>query len=280
MDSPKLESIGLIAGEGVFPILVARGARAAGKRVICVALAGSATDALRDEVDEFKWVGVLRLGQWIRKLRRGDCSQAIMVGRVTKTRMYSRFRYFQYIPDVTTLRLWFTVLRRDKRPGAVLRAIAEKLGSEGIELIDSTTYTKDELATAGTMTRRAPSSQQLADIEFGWSLCQQISRMDIGQAVAVLDKDIIAVEAIEGTNAMIDRAGSLCKTGGWTLLKVANERQDMRMDVPTIGMRTIEHLSRAKAGCIVLQVGKTVLLEKQKVLDAADRAGIAVVGIE
>jgi DUF1009 family protein len=270
----------LIAGEGVFPLLVARGARSAGRRVICAALSGIAWPQLRDECDAFRWVGVLRLGQWARVLRSAGCSEAIMVGRVTKSRMYGRWRYFEYIPDLTTLRLWFSDLRHDKRPSVVLNTIARQLAAEGITLIDSTRYTPDQLATPGVMTRRQPTDSQWQDIHFGWELCRTISQLDIGQSIAVLDKDVIAVEALEGTNAMIDRAGQLCKSGGWTLIKVANRQQDMRMDVPTIGVTTIEKLAQARAGCIVLEVGKTIVLEKQKVLELADRHKIAVVGYE
>jgi DUF1009 family protein len=273
-----MKPLGLIAGEGIFPLLVARGAKAAGRRVVCVALSGSAWPELQDECDSFHWVGIARLGQWIRRLRSADVSEAIMVGRVTKTRMYRRFAFAQYIPDIRTARLFIKRIRHDKRPAAMLNAIADELASEGITLIDSTTYTTDQLTTQGVLTARKPSDKQLEDIEFGWDLCQKLSRMDIGQALAVLDKDVIAVEAIEGTNAMIERAGALCKTGGWTLIKVANSQQDMRMDVPTIGVTTIEKLAAARAGCVVLEVGKTVLLERQKVLELADRHKIAIVG--
>ena len=272
--------LGLIAGEGIFPLLVARGARQAGRHIVCAALSGIAWPELRDECDAFRWVGVLRLGQWARVLRGAGCREAIMVGRVTKSRMYGRWRYFQYIPDFTTLRLWFTDLRHDKRASVVLNTIARQLAAEGITLIDSTRYTPDQLATPGVMTRRQPTDSQWQDIHFGWELCRTISKLDIGQSIAVLDKDVIAVEALEGTNAMIDRAGQLCKSGGWTLIKVANREQDMRMDVPTIGVTTIEKLAQARAGCIVLEVGKTIVLEKQKVLELADRHKIAVIGYE
>jgi DUF1009 family protein len=274
------EPLGLIAGEGVFPLLVARGARAAGRTVVCAALSGSAWPELREECDFFKWVGVVRLGQWVRVLRAHDVHEAIMVGRVTKTRMYSRWRYLRYIPDFKTARLYLTRVRKDKRPGAILRTIADALGDEGITLIDSTIYTTDQLTTTGVLTRRQPTDRQMADAQFGWDLCRKISQLDIGQSIAVLDKDVIAVEAIEGTNAMIERAGALCKTGGWTLIKVANSQQDMRMDVPTIGVTTIDKLADAGAGCVVLEVGRTVLLEKQKVLELADRHKIAIVGFE
>jgi DUF1009 family protein len=184
----------------------------------------------------------------------------------------------QYIPDLVTARLWLTRLRRDRRPHTILGVIAETLAREGITLIDSTKYTPDQLATQGVMTKRQPTEKQLEDARFGWDLCQKLSRLDIGQAIAVLDKDVIAVEALEGTNAMIDRAGSLCKSGSWTLIKVANARQDMRVDVPTIGVTTIEKLATAGAGCVVLEAGKTVLLERQKVLELAERFKIAIVG--
>jgi DUF1009 family protein len=272
--------LGLIAGEGVFPMLVARGARAAGRKVVCAALAGNARPELEGEVDEFKWVGVLRLGQWIRMLRAAGCEQAIMVGRVRKAQMYTRWRYFQYIPDLRTIRIWFTRLRRDKRDHAVLLAVADELAKEGITLIDSTVYCADQLSTAGVMTKTQPTPGQWADIRFGYDLCKTVSRLDIGQAIAVMDKDVIAVEAVEGTNVMIERAGKYCRVGGWTLIKVANTQQDMRMDVPSIGVTTIEKLAEARAGCLVLEPGKTILLEKEKVLEMADRHNIAVVGYE
>ncbi|WP_428937432.1 LpxI family protein [Fontivita pretiosa] len=274
------EPLGLIAGEGIFPLLVARGARAAGRRVVCAALAGCALPELRNECARFQPVGVVRLSQWIRLFKREGCREAIMVGRVAKARMYSRWRYLQYIPDGRTMRLWFTTLRHDKSAAAILRAIADELAREGIMLIDSTKYCAEHLATPGVMTRRQPTERQWQDIRFGWEICRQISRMDIGQAIAVLDRDVIAVEALEGTNAMIERAGQLCKSGEWTLIKVANTHEDMRMDVPSIGTTTIEKLRAARAGCVVLEAGKTIILEKQKVLELADRYKIAVVGYE
>jgi DUF1009 family protein len=270
--------LGLIAGEGVFPLLVARGARAAGRKVVCAALAGNAWPDLEREVDAFKWVGVLRLNQWVRTLKAAGCTEAIMTGRVRKSQMYSRWRYFQYIPDLRTLTLWFTRLRRDKRDHAVLLAVADELAKDGITLIDSTAYCVDQLATVGVMTRRQPTEKQWADIRFGYDLCKTVSKLDIGQSLAVLDKDVIAVEAVEGTDAMIARAGEYCRVGGWTLVKVSNTQQDMRMDVPSIGTTTIEKLAAAQAGCLVLEPGKTILLEKQKVLELADRYKISVVG--
>jgi DUF1009 family protein len=272
--------LGLIAGEGIFPILVARGARAAGRKVVCAALSGHAWPELDLECDEIRWVGILRVGQWIRLLRRSGCNQAIMVGRVEKSQLYDRWRYLRYIPDLRTIRLFWQTIRRDKRPDAILQALVGELASAGITLIDSTQFCSEHVVTAGPMTRRQPTDAQWADIRFGYEICRTVSRLDIGQSIAVLDRDVIAVEALEGTNAMIERAGKLCKVGGWTLIKVANKTQDMRVDVPTVGTVTIEKLAAARAGCLVLEPGKTVILEKPKVLELADRYKIAIVGYE
>jgi UDP-2,3-diacylglucosamine hydrolase len=272
--------IGLIAGEGIFPVLVARGARAAGRKVVCVGLAGSASPELKAECNEFHWVGVSRLGRWIRHLRAAGCTEAIMVGRVQKTHMYTPWVLLRYIPDLRTARVWLFRLRHDKSPNAVLHAVIDELAMSGITLIDSTSYTADQLATVGVMTRREPTEAQWKDIRAGWVICKQISKMDIGQSIAVLASDVIAVEALEGTNAMIERAGNLCKCGGWTLIKVSNKNQDMRADVPTVGTTTIEKLAAGGAACLVLEAGKTIMLEKQKVLELADRYKIVIVGYE
>lgn len=274
--------LGLIAGEGVFPLLVARGARAAGRKVICCALAGCAWPELSGECDITRTVGIARPGQWIRVLRNAGCRQAILVGRVPKSRMYDRWRYLRYHqwPDLRALRLWLTTLRRDKRPRAVLNALAAELQSEGITLIDSTAYCTDHLAAPGVMTRRQPTPAQWDDIRHGWEIGQALSRMDIGQSIAVLNRDVIAVEALEGTNAMIERAGALCKVGGWTLIKVSNAERDMRLDVPTVGTTTIEKLHAARAACLVLEPGRTIMLEKPKVIDLAERLKISIIGFD
>ena len=275
-----MQPLGLIAGEGAFPVLVARGARAAGRPVVCAALAGHAWPDLRDECDRFAWVGVLRLGRWIQVLRDAGCTEAIMVGRVAKSQMYRRWRFVRYIPDLRCMRLMWRVWRDDKRPQAILQAVIRELDSAGITLIDSTKYCGEHIATPGVMTRRQPTEAQWTDVHYGYEVCQSISRWDIGQSIAVLGRDVLAVEALEGTNAMIERAASLCRVGGWTMIKVSNAKQDMRVDVPAIGTTTIEKLAAARAGCLVLEPGKTILLEKPKVLELADRYKIAVVGYQ
>jgi UDP-2,3-diacylglucosamine hydrolase len=282
-DTTSAPPIGLIAGEGIFPILVARGARAMGRKVVCASLGGFAADEVKQHVDVHEKVGLMRLGQWIRVLKRGGCTQAIMVGRVPKKAMYAGGRigrWLQFVPDLRTISLYVRRIRHDKRDSALLAAVADELQSAGITLIDSTTFSKDQLASEGQMTKRSPTARQQADAQFGWTLCQTISRLDIGQSLAVVDKDVIAVEAMEGTDAMIRRAGELCKTSGWTLIKVSNALHDMRVDVPSVGVQTIENLSKAGCGCVVVEVGRVIMLDKEAVLKRADELGIAVIGVE
>lgn len=275
---PTDTPLGLIAGEGEFPKLVARGARAAGRPVAIVALRGFADPALRDLADTFCWRGVVQLGRWIRAFRRAGCREVIMAGRVRKAEMFAGPRwlqYLQYLPDLTSIRVWYRHAR-DKRNDTLLGAVAGELARRGLTLIDSTAYCPDALAQAGTLTPFEPAAAVLSDVAFAWPLAKEIARLDIGQSVAVKEREIIAVEAIEGTDRLIERAGQLCRQGGWTLVKVAKPNQDMRFDVPTIGPQTIENLHRHRAAAVVVEAGKTLVLERPKLLDLARQHRIAV----
>lgn len=275
--SPVQSSIGIIAGAGRFPFLVARGARRAGCRVDVIAIRGLADPALRQVADRFRWSGIVRLGQWIRTLRRWNDRRAILAGSVTKSEMYGRFRLLRYWPDWTSIRLWFFTVP-DKRNDTVLRAVADELANNGITLENSVQYCAEEMAPEGVLTSQQPSAAQLKDLEFGWRLAREIGRLDIGQSVAVKETEVIAVEAIEGTDRMIERAGQLCKSGGWTLVKVAKPNQDLRFDVPTVGPGTIDNLKRNGAAMLVVEAGQTLIVDRQQTIQAAEKAGIVVVG--
>lgn len=271
--------LGLIAGQGRLPFLVADGARAAGVRVVCVGFRDQADPTLRDHVDRFHWVGVARPGSWIRNLRREGATEAIMVGRVAKKRIYTPWRIATYLPDWRAFRIWYGRLRgRDKRNDTLLCALADELAAGGIILQDSTTYCPEHMAQAGVLTKTQPSRQVLEDIEFGWSIVKRMGDLDIGQAIIVKEREVIAVEAIEGTDRMILRAGELCKAGGWTLIKVAKPRQDMRFDVPTMGRETIEYVKKCRGACIAVEAGKTLILDLPETIALANRLGIAVLG--
>lgn len=269
--------IGLIAGAGRFPFLVAQGARQAGHEVVIVGLRGLADPSLRELADRFYWSGVVRLGRWIRIFRRERVARAIMAGSVRKREMYGRFRLLRYLPDWTTIRLWFFVAA-DKRNDTLLRAAAAEMQRKGVTLSNSVEFCADHLARPGVMTRLQPSAAQRRDAEFGWRIAKEIGRLDIGQAVAVKEQEVIAVEAIEGTDDMIRRAGALCRSGGWTLVKVAKPDQDMRFDVPTVGVNTIENLHANGARMLVIEAGKTLMVDREKVIAAAERLGIVVMG--
>lgn len=270
--------VGLIAGQGRLPVLVAQGIRASGRSVACVGLAGQFDQELPGLCDRFASAGVARLGRWVRLLERWGVREAVMIGRVRKASMYEPLRLLRQLPDWRTIRLWYGVLRHDRRSAALLTAVADELAHEGVTLVDSTQYIQQCLASEGVLTRRRPTAEQAADADFGWPLLLGMTRLGVGQAVAVKEREVVAVEAIEGTDAMIQRAGGLCRVGGWSLLKAAGADQDMRFDVPTVGLGTIENLHKQRAGCLVVQAGKVLLADKQEMLDLADRCGIAVVG--
>ncbi|HLD34478.1 MAG TPA: UDP-2,3-diacylglucosamine diphosphatase LpxI, partial [Patescibacteria group bacterium] len=212
------KKIGLIAGNGRLPFLVAQGAKAAGLQVICAGLADNAEPALQNVVDKFYNVPLARPGCWMRKLRKNGVTDTIMVGAVTKSRIYTPWRIVKYLPDWRAFRIWYWRLRKkDKRNDTLLNALCDELATGGIILQDSTKYCQQHLATEGILTRCQPPSSVQADIEFGWPIVKKLGELDIGQAVAVREREIIAVEAIEGTAKMIERVGQLVKKGGWTL---------------------------------------------------------------
>ncbi|MHC4573009.1 MAG: LpxI family protein [Planctomycetota bacterium] len=273
--------LGLIAGEGRLPFLVASGAKRSGLRVICVGLAGDAEPALADEVDAFYEVAVARPGSWIRKLRRHGVTRTIMVGRVAKGQIFTPWRILRYLPDWRAFRIWYwRLLKKAKQNDMVLSALADELASGGIILENSTMYCKEHLATVGVMTEHQPSPSVKADIEFGWQIVKKFGELDIGQAIAVKEREVIAVEAIEGTAEMIKRAGQFCKSGGWTLIKTSKPNQDERFDVPCVGPDTIRSLARNGAKCLVVEADKTIIIDKPETIKLADELGIRMVGVK
>jgi DUF1009 family protein len=274
----RLENpLGIIAGAGRFPFLVAQGARAAGRPVVIVGLRGLADRRLAACADRFHWSGVVRLGRWIRLFHRAGVGEAIMAGSVRKSEMYARFRLIRYLPDWTSIKLWFFEVA-DRRNDTILRATADHMQREGITLVNSIQYCGDHMATEGVMTRRQPTTAQLKDIEFGWRIAKEMGRLDIGQSIAVKEQEVIAVEAIEGTDRMIERAGQLCRHGGWMLIKVAKPDQDPRFDVPTVGPDTITILHRNRAAALVVEASQTLIVDRPALLEQADKLGIVVVG--
>jgi UDP-2,3-diacylglucosamine hydrolase len=275
----KANVIGLIAGQGRLPFIVADGARKAGLRVICVGLAGNAEPEIAQHVDKFYNVPLARPGNWIKKLKNSGVTETIMVGRVAKSQIFTPWRILRYLPDWHALKIWYWTLRsNNKQNQTILAALADELADGGIILDDSTKYCKEHLASRGVMTKNKPSKGVENDVEFGWKIAKKVAELDIGQAIAIKERDIIAIEAIEGTAEMIKRAGTLCKKGGWTLVKVAKHNQDMRFDVPCIGADTIKAL--AENGCIslVVEADKVIIIDKPQTIELAEKYGITIIG--
>ena len=271
--------LGLIAGAGRLPFLVAGGAKKSGLRVICVGLGDNAEPSLADEVDVFYRVALARPGCWIRKLRRHGVSRTVMVGEVAKSQLFTPWRILRYLPDWRTFRIYYWRLRsKDKLTDSILCALADELASGGIVLENSTMYCKQYMATTGVMTKHQPNSRVEGDIEFGWQIVKKLGELDIGQAIAVKEKEVIAVEAIEGTAKMIERAGRFCKSGGWTLIKTSKPGQDMRFDMPCVGPDTIRSLAENGGKCLVVEAGETIIIDKPETIKLADELGIAILG--
>lgn len=271
--------VGLIAGGGRLPIIVAQGLSRQGHPVHCLGISRQFADDLPDLCTTFRVVGLFRLGSWARALRRLGVRHAIMVGKVDKAKvMHDPFRVVRNVPDLTTIRA-FLRMRHDRRSHAILNAIAEELDRAGVGLMDSTAPIRDQLAHAGVMTKARPTSHQEADVEFVWPLLLELLRLDIGQAIAVRDRDTISVEAVEGTDAMIERTGQVCRAKGWTLCKGSRVGHDRRSDVPTVGVNTIQKLFENGGRCLALAADDVIMIDKQEMISLADSLGVAIVGV-
>lgn len=275
-----VEPIGLLAGSGRFPILFAEAAKRQGLPVACVGLKYEAPELLASLCDSFEVVGVSKLGWMIRSFKRRGVRKVVMAGKVTKSVMYTPGRILQLTPDLRMMRFWYGRLKADKRDDSILLGVIAEFECDGISFASALDYCPELLVNAGILTRRKPTSAEWKDITFGWNLAKEMGRLDVGQSVAVKEQAALAVEAIEGTDRCIERAGQLCRAGGWTMVKVAKPQQDMRFDVPTIGTATIDNLSRAGARVLAIEAGKTIVIDQPDVVALADKHGLSIVAVE
>jgi DUF1009 family protein len=271
--------IGLLAGSGRFPILFAEAARRQGLRIACVGIRYEAPEELRGLCESFQLAGVARLGGMIRAFRRLGVRQIVMAGKVTKNVIYTPWRMLQLCPDPRTIRWWYFRNRADNRDDSLLLSVIAEFERDGMTFASALDFCPELLVNHGILTRRAPTAAERNDIEFGWNLAKEMGRLDVGQSVAIKEKAALAIEAIEGTDRCIERAGQYCRAGGWTLVKVAKPQQDMRFDVPTIGVTTIENLHKARARVLAIEADKTILLDQDQVIALADRYGLSIVAL-
>jgi DUF1009 family protein len=269
-----MSRIGLVAGNGRFPFLALQGARALGHDVTVVAIKEEAfpelEQAARDAGADLHWVSLGHLGRCIKILKAAGASQAVMAGQVKHVKIFSGI-----VPDLTLL----SVLRRLKarNTDALISAVADVLRDHGIELLDSTVFLSSLLAGEGALTERALTDEERADIDFGYSRADALASMDIGQTIVVKDKAVVAVEAMEGTDETISRAGNLAGHGV-RVIKVAKPDQDMRFDVPVVGVATIQVMQRVGATALSVDAGRTLVMDGVRVFSTANEAGIAIVG--
>jgi hypothetical protein len=267
-----MDKIGLIAGNGMFPLEFAKAAKAKGLAVIAVAHEGETLPDLAQYVDAIFWIKVGQLGKLIKIFKEQGVRDALMAGGIRKTHLFSGA-----MPDLRGAALLARMLY--KKDDAILRGVAEELESEGITIRESTLYLDNLLVPAGVLTGRKPTKEEWKDIEFGWRMAKEIGRLDIGQTVVVKDRAVLAVEAIEGTDEAIRRGGALCR-GGAVVVKICKPQQDLRFDLPATGARTIAAMKEVRAACLAVEAGKTLLFEKEAVLRTADECGIAIAALK
>jgi DUF1009 family protein len=277
---------GLIAGNGKFPFLVVEGAKRAGVSLAVAAIREETDPAIENVAAPVTWVGIGQLGKMIRFFKDEGVERAIMAGQVRHVQIFGRG-----VPDARMLKMLMKLKRRNT--DSLIGAVAEELKSEGIELVDSTAFLSDYLPPTGTLTRRQPDNRERADIEYGLEISRHIAGLDLGQTIVIRGKACVAIEAMEGTDATIRRAGELTRdgagvaglkraklaTGNLTVLKLAKPNQDMRFDVPVVGAPTIQTMIDSGATCLCVSAGKTLLFDREEMIELANRNKIAVVAI-
>ncbi len=268
---PMNSVIGLIAGGGQFPLLFAEAARARGKRVAAVGHLSESLPELEDAVDVTCWVKLGQLGRIIRFFHNQGVRQAVFAGTITKTRIFK-----DVLPDLKGLSLWNKIDSR--QDDAILRAVASALEDEGIQILASTCYLEHLLFPKGVLTRKKPGAGQMEDIRFGWRIAREIGRLDIGQCVVVRGRSVLAVEAIEGTDAAILRGGGLAGSGS-VVVKLKKPNQDFRFDLPATGVQTIEALASVLGSVLAVEAGQSLVFDRGAMIAAAEKAGITVVGL-
>lgn len=268
-----MKTIGLLAGMGDLPRAIASEARKKGYSVFAIGLEPLADTSLGEFVDDIEFVNVGKLGKILSLLKKARVKEAVMAGKVPKTLLYKS----GIIPDLKAAKLLFSL--KDRKDDTILLALTDELGREGVKLLNTTDFTEDIMASEGVMTKKKPGKRQLRDIEFGLPIAKHIGGLDIGQSIVVKDMAVMSVEAIEGTDEAIKRGGRLANEDA-VVIKTAKIGQDPRFDVPGVGMNTILTMAEVQASALALEAGACIIIDKEKVIEEADRFGISIVGVE
>ena len=271
--------IGLLSGKGDFPVEFARAAKAAGHGVYCMGVEGLAPESLDEHCAVIRREPLAKLGRAIRFFRRNKVRRVVMAGKIEKRVLFEPWRMVKLLPDWRALHMWMRYAAENRKDDTLLLAVIREFGRDAIEFDSALDYAPELLVKHGFLTKRQPTPAQWRDIRFGWEMAKEMGRLDIGQSIVVNDLAVIAVEAIEGTDECIKRAGTLCRRGGMTVVKVAKPDQDMRFDVPTIGLGTIQTMREAGARVLAVEADLTILLNRPEVVELADKIGLAIVSI-
>ncbi len=267
-----MEKIGLIAGNRKFPLLFCEAAKRKGYSVIAIAIKGETSAKIRKLADKVYWLNLAEFERIFEIFNSEGVKKIVMAGQVSPARLFSReVRNSEIIQQILSK-------IKNKKADSIFGAIAERLEERGLNLMDSHTFVEDLMAKKGALTQTKPDPLTQEDINFGFELAKCVAALDIGQSVAVKDKAIVAVEALEGTDNLIRRAGKIYH-GGITVVKVAKPKQDMRFDIPVVGLRTIQNLIRAGAKCLAIEADKTLFIDREASLRLAEKKGIAIVGV-
>ncbi|TWU63097.1 MULTISPECIES: LpxI family protein [Crateriforma] len=275
--------IGLIAGWGRLPVLVAQTLKDNGHPVHCIAINGHASAELEDVCDAVQWSGVGRMGGHLRYFRRHKVTGITMAGKLFKSDLLYSRSVWRHLPDWTCVRVFAPLLlgrRPDARDDSLLTAVTELYLRQGIAVHAATDLAPELLVNQGHLAGPSPKPALQSDARAGWRVARQMGGLDIGQTITIKDGTVIAVEAIEGTDACIQRTGQLCSRGGWTLVKVAKPDQDMRFDVPTIGPQTIANVHAAGGKAIVIEAERTIVVDQDQTYRDASRAGISIIAYD
>jgi len=281
VDAPR--RVGLLAGWGHYPIVLARALKRQGCCVCCLGVKDHADPILAQICDDFTWIGLAKLGHAIRYFRQQAVREACMGGKFHKMLIYQKWAWLKHLPDLHFLRTFyphFITARKDQRDDTLLTAIVDAFAAAGIDFRPATDYAPELLVAPGVVAGKSPSYAQHRDMIFGWEIAKEMGRVDVGQSVCVKDRAVLSVEAIEGTDACIRRAGMLCGAGGFTVVKVAKPRQDMRFDVPTVGLGTLESMVVAGGRTLAIEANRTILLDQQRFIDYARSHKIVVVALQ
>jgi hypothetical protein len=266
--APSSGGWGLIAGNGRFPFLVLEGARSQGIEMAVIALREEASPELESAARKLHWVSLGELSRTIDLLHQEGVTRAVMAGQVRHNKIFSSIR-----PDWKLAKLLFSLPR--KNTDSLIGAVARILEDEGIKLVDSTSFLRPLVPEPGVLTKRAPDAREAADIAYGREIALQLAGLDLGQTVVIRDRACVAVEAMEGTDEAIERAARIAG-GPLVVVKVAKPKQDMRFDVPVVGLKTVEVMRRSAVTALAIDAGRTLVFERPKVVEAADAAGISI----